>query len=735
MNLNPRKSQLAAAVTAIALLLSIVPVARAVISGAVANNFSNASDLTLTFAQTVAGVNAASVGSTLYNQGIFLTSTTLAAGSALTQQGIVNTNTTTLGTLGVLNLAGTAVVTPGSGQQGTVSTTLAALNANNASIAAALLANAFADVSAQTALIPGLTAAYQAAQDAVTATQQVISDAQQRVNLYTSVTGPTGALTVATANAATTVAAVANIATQFAAGTNGPTGAGGSASNLQTLINTLNTLPAGTGATQTANLTTAYNTFVGYGANPTIPQIQTFLAALNAELVALPPISQTNIDTVATFMLNGGWERNATGSISAIIHQTGGANGPVHIGENSLVTDQVGDTAGVGGTQSVYATDVNGAAIAVNLTGAGAAAPQVNGVAIASTGDVAAEATTRGNADTAINTNVTNEVNNRTAVIRATAAEASGNTQSSRAEIHIGANSLVTYETTGVPATSKQVLTNGTTTIALEIRGNVEFTKRPTLSFIDPAAATNLATATSNKTTADTAVTNTTTAYNNALAAEAAALNSKNLATAASLAQATADYAAAQAASAAALTAKNNAVTTQAAAVTALATATAYNAAQAFLDVSNATDLAASAVTVTAGVAGNGLAGTAVALNRDVVAEAQARWNADTAETTRATAAEAALGTRVSANEALLVRHSEALRTLRRGVAMAAALQTPVLQPGKDNAASFGASSFDGQGGFAVGYARRVNDSASVNLAVATSGSETIVRGGVNVAW
>ena len=64
-----------------------------------------------------------------------------------------------------------------------------------------------------------------------------------------------------------------------------------------------------------------------------------------------------------------------------------------------------------------------------------------------------------------------------------------------------------------------------------------------------------------------------------------------------------------------------------------------------------------------------------------------------------------------------------------------AAVSIPVLQTGKDNAASMGASAFDGKAGFAIGYARRVNDSASINVALATSKSETVVRGGVNLAW
>lgn len=114
------------------------------------------------------------------------------------------------------------------------------------------------------------------------------------------------------------------------------------------------------------------------------------------------------------------------------------------------------------------------------------------------------------------------------------------------------------------------------------------------------------------------------------------------------------------------------------------------------------------------------------------------------AETTRARSVETALDNRVSnlesraSNlEAQTARNSRDIKTLRRGVSMAAALQTPVIGEGKNNAAKIGVTYFDGETGLAAGYARRLNDSVTVNAEVATTDDfdDIIARAGLNYTW
>jgi hypothetical protein len=66
---------------------------------------------------------------------------------------------------------------------------------------------------------------------------------------------------------------------------------------------------------------------------------------------------------------------------------------------------------------------------------------------------------------------------------------------------------------------------------------------------------------------------------------------------------------------------------------------------------------------------------------------------------------------------------------------MAAALQTPVINEGDDNAIKVGAAGFDGEGGLAIGYARRINESVTVNAELATGFPDVIARGGVNYSF
>jgi hypothetical protein len=51
------------------------------------------------------------------------------------------------------------------------------------------------------------------------------------------------------------------------------------------------------------------------------------------------------------------------------------------------------------------------------------------------------------------------------------------------------------------------------------------------------------------------------------------------------------------------------------------------------------------------------------------------------------------------------------------------------------NAIKVGAAGFDGESGLAIGYARRINESVTVNAELATGFPDVIARGGVNYSF
>ncbi|EIP98395.1 hemagglutinin-like protein [Opitutaceae bacterium TAV1] len=103
----------------------------------------------------------------------------------------------------------------------------------------------------------------------------------------------------------------------------------------------------------------------------------------------------------------------------------------------------------------------------------------------------------------------------------------------------------------------------------------------------------------------------------------------------------------------------------------------------------------------------------------------------------RVTNLETAFQNQADFTNRVLNQHHKAIQKLQRGISMAAALQTPVIDPGKKNAAKFGLAHYDGKTGLAGGYARRIQDSVIVNAEVATSDDfdEVIARAGVNYSW
>jgi len=75
--------------------------------------------------------------------------------------------------------------------------------------------------------------------------------------------------------------------------------------------------------------------------------------------------------------------------------------------------------------------------------------------------------------------------------------------------------------------------------------------------------------------------------------------------------------------------------------------------------------------------------------------------------------------------------------TVKRGIAMTAALQTPTIEPGDNNAVKFSAAGYNDKAGFSFGYARRLwkHVSADIEAAADDSFEDGVVRGGVNYSW
>ena len=74
---------------------------------------------------------------------------------------------------------------------------------------------------------------------------------------------------------------------------------------------------------------------------------------------------------------------------------------------------------------------------------------------------------------------------------------------------------------------------------------------------------------------------------------------------------------------------------------------------------------------------------------------------------------------------------------LKRGIAMTAALQTPVIEEGKNNAGKLSIAEYGGKAGFSLGYARRIFEGLSADLEAAADDSfeDGVVRAGVNYSW
>jgi hypothetical protein len=84
-----------------------------------------------------------------------------------------------------------------------------------------------------------------------------------------------------------------------------------------------------------------------------------------------------------------------------------------------------------------------------------------------------------------------------------------------------------------------------------------------------------------------------------------------------------------------------------------------------------------------------------------------------------------------------LDRHRSDIDTNTRGIAMVAAMTDATVLPGMTNAMDFNVAYFEGETGFSVSYARRINDNLQIKSAVASSNDfdEGVYRVGVSYQW
>ena len=242
-----------------------------------------------------------------------------------------------------------------------------------------------------------------------------VLDSTIKIALYDQVLAPTtGTVDQAKAAAAAVAADVAKARDQFASGGSGANANATGTQGLQSVIDKLNTVSAGDPAPVVAALKAADSKFQITGADKaSIADIQALVGEIKTQLPSLPPISVADRDAAVTAVLNGSYERNAIDTIQStgiagIVHRDP-ATGAVHIGENSLITNEVG------GVQELYAQD--GAAKPININVTNGSDLLVNGVSVATDADVAAAAATRAAADTVLDGKISAETT------RATAAE------------------------------------------------------------------------------------------------------------------------------------------------------------------------------------------------------------------------------------------------------------------------------------------------------------------------
>ena len=126
--------------------------------------------------------------------------------------------------------------------------------------------------------------------------------------------------------------------------------------------------------------------------------------------------------------------------------------------------------------------------------------------------------------------------------------------------------------------------------------------------------------------------------------------------------------------------------------------------------------------------------GVSVATDADVAAERTARISGDNVLRSEYQAGDNALRSEYQAADRGL---SSRIDKNTRGIAMVAAMTNSTIEAGKNHAVDFNAATFDGESGFAFGYAQRVNENLQLHGAASTTSDceESAVRLGVSIQW
>ncbi|AKC82925.1 hypothetical protein IMCC26134_09335 [Verrucomicrobia bacterium IMCC26134] len=310
------------------------------------------------------------------------------------------------------------LVTANNAAISSVNSQQSSIDAKVAQINALILANPLdAQIPVEQANLAVQQANLVTLQGAQAAAAAAVTNSDTKITLYTqAIDNPVAAAKTAAANAA---ASITSARQQFAAGANpsdqkyAATGTAG----LQSVVDVVANVAAGDQAPVTNAITAADGVFAGIGANnATLADIQTLVGVINTQLPVLPPISEADKNAALSSVLNGSYERAAilanTTAITAeatsrtsLIRQE--LDGSLHIGANSLITNEVG------GVQQLYAQDALSNPIDISVTNGSDLL--VNGFSVATDADVTAEATTRATADTALQANITAEAATRAA--------------------------------------------------------------------------------------------------------------------------------------------------------------------------------------------------------------------------------------------------------------------------------------------------------------------------------
>ncbi|WP_043585940.1 YadA C-terminal domain-containing protein [Geminisphaera colitermitum] len=483
---------------------------------------------------------------------------------------------------------------------------------NDLTAAQAAIATAQADFEAASAAGDATAAAN--ALNARTAAENAASSAQAKIDLVNdAIFAPdTGAVATAQSNAAAAAQALTDATAGYAQGTKNPDGT--PTAGLQNVIDSVNGLTSGDPSVQDGNAAVALATYAGSAQD--LAAIAALANATADALNTLPPISDADKQTALDTVLNGSWEREAIKTNTTDISAT-----------NSAVTQNTADIAAEATTRA----DAD----------------------IALQSNIDTEATRATGAEAALGVQISNEVATRESLIR----------QETDGSIHIGNNSLITNEVGGQQQLYAQDA--GGNAIDIDVTNGSKLRQDGVLV----ATVDNVAAAVATETTRATAREN---------QIEADSITRDN-----------------------ALGVRiDNEAATRTAADTQL---------QANIDATRAD------------------------LHAEVVAETNRARTVETALDNRVTGVE----NRVSNLESRTAQNSRDIKTLRRGISMAAALQTPVIGEGKNNAAKLGVAYFDGETGLAAGYARRLNESVTVNAEIATTNDfdDVMARAGVNYTW